>query len=90
MLGAEALGLGGKLQALENGVLVRELVNQGLFVRNLGLIACNQLLVRTDGAYQGSDHLAQLLCAEVFQGEWLYQHGHDFARTPQRLNWRMS
>ncbi len=31
LLGAEALGLGGKLQTLEDGVLVGELVDSGLF-----------------------------------------------------------
>jgi hypothetical protein len=31
LLGAEALALGGKLQAFENGILMRELVDGGLF-----------------------------------------------------------
>ncbi len=50
---------------------MRELVDQRLLVGNLGLIACNQLLVSSDCLHQGADHLAQLLCAEVLQCVWL-------------------
>ena len=58
--GAEALRLGGKLQALEDGVLVRELVDGGLF--------------EGECLEQGLHHVAQFVCVHVGQLFWGDHH----------------
>jgi len=81
LLGAVALGLGGKLQPLEHGVLVRELVDEGLLVRELGALTDDLLVLAPDRVQQCCDHLAQLLCAEIFQGLLLHHHGPECAQA---------
>jgi len=53
LLGAEAFGLGRKLHALQERVLVRELVQQRALVANLN--------------HQPSGQLAQLFCTQTLQ-----------------------
>lgn len=60
LLGAEALRLGRELQALEDGVLVGELVDGGLF--------------EGKRLEQRLHHVAQFLCAHVGQLFWVDHH----------------
>ena len=59
LLGVEGFALGGELQALEHGHLVRELVDGGLLEGDLVALASHV-------DHQGAHDLAQLLRAEGF------------------------
>ena len=68
LLGAEALGLGGKLQPFENGVLVRELVDGGLF--------------EGQSLEQGLHRFAQFVCAHIGELLWGNHHETKYATAP--------
>lgn len=65
LLGIEGLGLGGELQSLEHGHLVRELVDGGLLERDLVVATSELKLVGCRPSPQAEDHLAQLLRVQV-------------------------
>jgi len=65
LLHIEGFGLGGELQPLEHGHLVRELVDGGLLERDLVVAACDLELVGCSPSPQGEDQLAQLLRVQV-------------------------
>ena len=65
LLGIEGFRLGGELQSLEHGHLVRELVDGRLLERDLVVAACDLELVVCGPSPQGEDQLAQLLRVQV-------------------------
>lgn len=65
LLDIEGFGLGGELQPLEHGHLVRELVDGGLLECDLVVAACDLELVGCSPSPQGEDQLAQLLRVQV-------------------------
>ncbi|MCY1556410.1 hypothetical protein D9M68_931560 [compost metagenome] len=65
LFGVEGFGLGGELQPLEHGHLVRELVDGGLLERDLVVATCDLELVGCSPSPQGEDQLAQLLRVQV-------------------------
>ena len=67
LFGVEALGLGRKLHAFEQCVLVAELLQQSTLVAQL--------------SHQPRRHLAQLFCAQFVQGMLIYHHGRYCAST---------
>jgi len=85
LLGVEALGLGGKLHAFEQRVLVGELGVERLAVLEFGLVAGDLRVLVGHAAHEAGDHLAQLLCAEIVQGLLLHHHGSKCAKEGPAL-----
>ena len=86
LLGVEALGLGCELHALQERVLVDELGVESQAVLELRLVAGDLCILVGHVAHEAGDHLAQLLCAEIFQGMLLHHHGSQCAKDGPALS----
>ncbi len=88
LIGMQGFGFGRKLQPLKNSHLVRELVQQGLLVLEIGGLLLNQLALRLHCAQQPLEHLAQLRLVHVLQIHRLV-HGGIFAEMASAAHWHI-